>query len=62
MSDAWLIPVYWSSCLFRFLAVVCVELSVTSFGTLKYVYVIKTREMFSLLPLISSSVTMRPAF
>ena len=34
-----------------------VELSLTSFGTLKYDCVIKTRELLNFLPLINNSVT-----
>ena len=39
-----------------------VEFSLTSFGTLKYDCVIKTREMFSFLPLINNSVTIEFSF
>ena len=39
-----------------------VEFSLTSFGTLKYDYVIKTREMFNFLPLINKSVTTEFSF
>ena len=35
----------------------CVEFNLTSFGTLKYDYVIKTTEILSFLPLINYSVT-----
>ena len=35
----------------------CVKFSLISFGTAKYDCVIKTREMFSFLPLINNSVT-----
>ena len=35
----------------------CVELNLTSFGTLKYDCVIKTIETLSFLPLINNSVT-----
>ena len=34
-----------------------VEFSLTSFGTLKYEYVIKTIEMFNFLPLMNSALT-----
>ena len=40
----------------------CVVFSLTSFGTLKYDCVIKTREMFSFLPLINNSVTIELSF
>ena len=51
MSDEWFNAIYWSSLLFQvFMIKKWVELSLTSFGTLKYDCVIKTREM-----LISSS-------
>ena len=51
MSDEWFNATYWSSLLFKvFMIKKWVELSLTSFGTLKYDCVIKTREM-----LISSS-------
>ena len=51
MSDEWFNVIYWSSLLFKvFMIKKWVELSLTSFGTLKYDCVIKTREM-----LISSS-------
>ena len=39
-----------------------VEFSPTSFGTLKYDYVIKAREMFNFLPLINNSVTIDFSF
>ena len=39
-----------------------VEFSLTSFGTLKYDCVIKTREMFNFLPLINNSVTTEFSF
>ena len=39
-----------------------VEFSPTSFGTLKYDYVIKTREMFIFLRLIIKSVTIEFSF
>ena len=35
----------------------CAEFSLTSFGTLKYDFVIKTIEMINFLPLINNSVT-----
>ena len=35
----------------------CVEFNLTSLGTLKYDYVIKTREILIFLPLINTSVT-----
>ena len=39
-----------------------VEFSLTSFGTLKYEYVIKTIEMFNFLPLINSALTIGLSF
>ena len=39
-----------------------VEFNLTSFGTLKYYCVIKTRDMFSFLPLINNSVTIEFRF
>ena len=36
--------------------------SLTSFGTLKYDWVIKTREIFNFLPLINNSVTTEFSF
>ena len=53
MSDKWFSGICWSSLLFGiFMIEKWVEFSLTSFGTLKYDCVIKTREMFSFLPLI----------
>ena len=40
----------------------CVEFSLTSFESLKFDCVIKTREMFNFLPLINSSVTIEFSF
>ena len=55
MCDEWFSTVRSSSLLFWiFMIKKWVELSLTSFGTLKYDCVIKTREMFSFLPLINS--------
>ena len=39
-----------------------VVFSLTSFGTLKYDWVIKTREIFKFLPLINNSVTIESSF
>ena len=39
-----------------------VVFSLTSFGTLKYDWVIKTREIFNFLPLINNSVTIKFSF
>ena len=39
-----------------------VEFSLTSFGTLKYDYVIKTKEMSNFIPLINNSVTTEFSF
>ena len=58
MSDKWFSEICWSSLLFGiFMIKKWVEFSLTSFGSLKYVYVIKTREMVNFLPLINNSVT-----
>ena len=39
-----------------------VEFTLTSFGTLKYDWVIKTRAIFNFLPLINNSVTIEFSF
>ena len=45
------------SFIWNFIIKKCVEFSLTSFGTLKYDYVIKTIKILSFLPLINNSVT-----
>ena len=63
MSDEWFNAICWSSLLFGiFIIKKWVVFSLTSFGALKYDCVIKTREMFSFLPLINNSVTKQIAF
>ena len=58
MSDEWFSAICWSSLLFKiFITKKLVEFSLTSFGSLKYDYVIKTREMFNILPLVNNLVT-----
>ena len=50
LNDEWFNAIYWSFLLFRFfMTKKWVVFSLTSFGTLKYDCVIKTREMFSFL-------------
>ena len=63
ISEEWFNAIYWSSLLFGiFMMKKWVELSLTSFGTLKYDCVIKTREMFDILPLINNYVTTGSSF
>ena len=63
MSDEWFSAICWSSLLFRiFMIKKWVEFSLTSFGNLKYDWVIKTREMFNFLLLINNSVTIEFSF
>ena len=63
ISDEWFIAICWSALLFGiFIIKTWVEFNLTSFGTLKYDYVIKTREIFNFLPLINNSVTMESSF
>ena len=58
MSDEWFSAVCQRSLLFGILIEKkWVEFSLTSFGTLKYDCVIKTRELLNFLPLINNSVT-----
>ena len=58
MSDEWFKAICWSSLLSGiFIMKKWVEFSLPSFGTLKYNWVIKTREMFNFLPLINIYVT-----
>ena len=58
MSDEWFSAICWSSLLFGiFMIKKWVEFSLTSFETLKYDCVIKTREIFDFLPLINNLVT-----
>ena len=53
MSDEWFNAICWSSPLFEIFVIKrWVEFSLTSFGTLKYDWVIKTRRMLNFLPLI----------
>ena len=62
-SDEWFRAIRWISVLFGiFMIKMWVEFSLTSFGTLKYDFVIKAREMFSFLPLINNSVTIEFTF
>ena len=57
MFDEWFSSICWNSLLFGiFMMKKWLEFSLTSFGTLRYDYVIKTREMFSFLPVINSSI------
>ena len=57
-SDEWSNAIYWSSSLFGiFIIKKCVEISLTSFGTVKYDFVMKTVEIFSFLSLMNISVT-----
>ena len=63
ISDEWFNAICWSSLLFGiFMIKKWVEFSLTSFGTLKYDCVTKTREMFIFLPLINNSVTIELFF
>ena len=58
MSEERFIAICWSSLLFGlFIMKKWVVFNLTSFGTLKYDYIIKTREIFDFLPLINNSVT-----
>ena len=58
MSDDRFSAICWISFLFgMFIMEKWVEFSLTFFGTLKYDFVIKTKEMFSFQPLINKSVT-----
>ena len=63
MSDEWLSAIYWRSLLFgTFMIKKWVEVSLTSFGTVKYDCVMKTREMFNFLPLINNSIIIEFSF
>ena len=63
MSDEWSNAVCWSSLLFGiFIMKKCIVFNLTSFGTLKYDCVIKTREIINFLPLINNSVTIEFSF
>ena len=63
MCDEWFNAICWSALLFEiFIMKKWVELSLTSFGTSKYDFTIKMREMFSFLPLINKSVTIEFSF
>ena len=55
MSDEWFNAICWSSLLFGiFIIKKWVEFSLTSFGTLKCDWVMKTKEMFNFLPLLNN--------
>ena len=61
--DEWLNAFCWSFRLFGiFIMKKCVELNLIFFGTAKYDWVIKTRDMFSFLPLINNLVTAELSF
>ena len=63
ISDEWFIAICWSSPLLKlFVIKKWVVFNLTSFGTLKYEWVIKTREVFNFLPLISNLVTTEFSF
>ena len=62
MPDEWFNTICWSSLLLGIFIIKRVVLSLTSFGTLKNDCTIKTIEMFNLLPLINSSVTIKFIF
>ena len=63
ISDEWFSAICWSSLLLGILVIKkWVAFSLTSFGSLKYYCVIKTREMFNFLPLINNSVTTEFSF
>ena len=63
MTDELFIAVCWSSVLFGiFIIKKCLEFIYTSFGTLKYDCVTKTRKMLTFLPLMNSSVTIGLSF
>ena len=63
MSDEWFIAVCWSSLLFGiFIIKKCVEVSLTSFGTLKYDCVIKERKVLICPSPINSSLTIGLSF
>ena len=51
-----------SSCLLRIFIIKCVEFSLILLGTAKYTCVIKTRGIFSFMPLINNSVTIESTF
>ena len=63
ISDEWFVAICWSSFLFGiFIIKKCVVFSLTSFGTLKYDCVIKTRQIFNFLPLMNNYVTIEFSF
>ena len=63
MFDEWFSSICWNSLLFGiFMMKKWLEFSLTSFGTLRYDYVIKTREMFSFLPVINNSIIIEFSF
>ena len=57
MFDEWFSSICWNSLLFGiFMMKKLLEFSLTSFGTLRYDYVIKTREVFSFPAVINNSI------
>ena len=63
ISDEWFSAICWSFLLFSiFMITKWLEFSLTSFGTLKYDFVIKTIVMFYFLPLTNNSVTIEFSF
>ena len=63
MFDEWFSSICWNSLLFGiFMMKKWLEFSLTSFGTLRYDYVIKTKEMFSFLPVINNSIIIEFSF
>ena len=63
MSDEWFIAICWSSLLLGIFAIKkWLVFSLTSFRTLKYDWVTKTREIFIFLHLINNSVTVEFSF
>ena len=63
MFDEWFSSICWNSLLFGiFMMKKWLKFSLTSFGTLRYDYVIKTREMFSFLPVINNSIIIEFSF
>ena len=62
MFDEWF-PTFWSSPLFEVFPIKkWLVFTLTSFGTLNYDRLIKTREIFNFLPLINNSVTIEFKF